>query len=241
MAKRPKAALSFGVRNCVRCGAHQDARHTTHCLACGTPIPMVGTPMAGVPYRSGGAPWGLIIAISVFALGVVGAAITFFFVVRSDARPAPLAATAQPPATSTEETVSTAATNTAAPPSTVPTTSSTAAAVQAAWIAGPITGHDNSMASFRRAKISAGAGGHSVTIDNQFHFTCQVKFDETGRPNRFEACKSADGWSASPPNLNVTCKVTGKTEACTSATYTMFSPEKFNIGPAQFALIRSIP
>lgn len=107
-----------------------------------------------------------------------------------------------------------AATLTVAPPA--PPIAVDADAARAAWLAGPLTGRDNSMARHREARITTRAdGGYEVYVKNQFAFRCALTFAPDGRPALFERCRSGEaGWRASPASIPVTCATTATEEAC---------------------------
>jgi hypothetical protein len=115
-----------------------------------------------------------------------------------------------------------------------------AAAVRDAWIAGPLTGRDNSMARMREVRISARPDGtHSVFIRNQFAWTCGLDFDATGRPARVTGCRSAEaGWRASPAEIPLVCEERERDEVC-AGTYRLLDPSGGG-SPAEFRIVRRL-
>jgi hypothetical protein len=80
----------------------------------------------------------------------------------------------------------------------------------AAWIAGPVRGHDNRMAAMRRVTIRGTDGAYTIAIDNQFGFRCDLDFDAAGQPSALRACRSHEpDWHASPDVIAVTCAPSG--------------------------------
>jgi len=85
----------------------------------------------------------------------------------------------------------------------------------AAWIAGPLRGHDNRMAAMRRVVISGTEGAYTITIDNQFHFRCGLEFDANGQPSTLRDCRSPEpDWHARPDAIAVTCTDDGTGIEC---------------------------
>jgi hypothetical protein len=80
----------------------------------------------------------------------------------------------------------------------------------AAWIAGPVRGHDNRMAAMRRVRIGGTEGAYTIVIDNQFGFRCGLDFDAAGLPSALRDCRSDEpDWHASPAVLAVSCAPAG--------------------------------
>jgi hypothetical protein len=85
----------------------------------------------------------------------------------------------------------------------------------AAWIAGPVTGHDNRMAAMRRVAIRGADGAYTIRIDNQFGFRCDVDFDAAGDPSALRDCRAGEaGWTARPATIAVTCTSDARTIEC---------------------------
>ncbi len=85
-----------------------------------------------------------------------------------------------------------------------------------AWIAGPLSGHDNDMAKMRDARIDSNlADGDlprfTVTIKNQFGFQCAVEWAPDGAPASLGNCVATDkAWTASPATIPVKCALDRK-------------------------------
>ena len=85
----------------------------------------------------------------------------------------------------------------------------------AAWVAGPLRGHDNRMAAMRRVVIAGNEGAYTITIDNQFRFRCGLDFDASGQPSSLRACRSPEpDWRARPDTIAVTCTIAGADIEC---------------------------
>lgn len=85
----------------------------------------------------------------------------------------------------------------------------------AAWIAGPVRGHDNRMAAMRRVTIRGTEGAYAITIDNQFGFHCALDFDERGTPSTLRNCRSREpDWHARPDTIALTCAIDGTDLEC---------------------------
>jgi hypothetical protein len=107
-------------------------------------------------------------------------------------------------------------------PSTIPlgvdpptSTATSSDASIAAWIAGPLRGHDNRSAAIRTVTISGSAGAYQIYVQNQFGFRCALDFDSTGNPSAMRGCRSREpDWSAQPDVIAVTCADTGTDVRC---------------------------
>lgn len=85
----------------------------------------------------------------------------------------------------------------------------------AAWLAGPLRGHDNRMAAMRRVVIRGTEGAYTITIDNQFGFRCDLDFDASGTPSALRSCRSREpDWHARPDVIAVTCAPAGADIEC---------------------------
>ncbi len=85
----------------------------------------------------------------------------------------------------------------------------------AAWIAGPLRGHDNRMAAMRRVTIRGSEGAYTIAIDNQFGFRCSLDFDASGMPSALRDCASPEpDWHARPDLIAVTCALAGADLEC---------------------------
>ena len=83
---------------------------------------------------------------------------------------------------------------------------STSLPPQPAWLKAGLYGHDNAAAALKPVRITeAKTGTYSVTINNQFEFTCSIEFDGNGDPARLKACSAATGWAASPKVIDMRC------------------------------------
>lgn len=110
--------------------------------------------------------------------------------------------------------------------------------VRAAWLAGPLTGRDNSMARHREARITQRAdGSYEVYVKNQFAFRCTLSFGPDGRPALFERCRSGEaGWRASPASIPVGCIVIDGEERC-EGPYRLMYPSSGG-SPAALRIVR---
>lgn len=98
----------------------------------------------------------------------------------------------------------------------------------AAWIAGPVRGHDNRMAAMRRVTIRGTEGAYAITIDNQFGFRCALDFDASGAPSTLRDCRSREpDWHARPDAIAVTCTNDGADIEC-QAPYTLGARDGFS-------------
>lgn len=114
-----------------------------------------------------------------------------------------------------------------------------AAAVRAAWVAGPLTGRDNSAARMREVRITPRSdGGYSIYVHNQFAWTCGLEFHpETGHPSALLDCRSAErGWGTSMHKIPLQCEARGPNEVCRGA-YPLVYPDGIS-SPAEFRIVR---
>jgi serine/threonine-protein kinase len=98
------------------------------------------------------------------------------------------------------------------------------------WLTSELKGHDNVIASLRKASIAESNGGFRATINNQFGFTCDLEFSDEGRPQELSKCGSREGWGANnaPDNvIKLTCEETPAEEAC-KGSYFLSSPQGFS-------------
>jgi hypothetical protein len=83
------------------------------------------------------------------------------------------------------------------------------------WVNGRLTGHDNSVAAFRVVNVKKAGSGHTIFIRNQFQWTCDLDFDQSGSPSRLRNCKSGDPpWNTQTNPINLTCKTDETRELC---------------------------
>lgn len=90
----------------------------------------------------------------------------------------------------------------------------------AAWLAGPLSGGDNDAAAARGARIVSKGEGYALTIDNQFKFTCNLDFDDTGTPKTLRGCvsgRASEGWTASPQSIGLHCTTASGYQTCAGA------------------------
>jgi hypothetical protein len=99
------------------------------------------------------------------------------------------------------------------------------------WIAGPLSGNDNSAAAMKGARIS-GQNPYTIHIDNQFGFTCSLDFDDSGRPARLYGCSGSDGWRWGRASIALRCAVNAQTkyEVCSGSTGGVISSDGSNTG-----------
>ncbi len=87
----------------------------------------------------------------------------------------------------------------------------------AAWIAGPLRGHDNRSAAMRTVEITSAAGSYRIYVQNQFGFRCDLDFDSVGNPSLMLGCRSREpDWSAEPESIVVTCEDRGADVRCSA-------------------------
>jgi hypothetical protein len=123
--------------------------------------------------------------------------------------PAPEVAPIAPPPPPTQRPVLMPIPNGVEPPTSAAPTAARDQSI-AAWIAGPVRGHDNRMAAMRRVTIRGTEGAYTITIDNQFGFHCDLDFDAAGQPSALRGCRSGEpDWHASPDVIAVTCAPAG--------------------------------
>ncbi len=85
----------------------------------------------------------------------------------------------------------------------------------AAWVAGPLTGHDNRVAAFRTVDVKKKGSGHTIFIKNQFQWTCDLEFDDTGSPSKLRNCVSGDPpWNTKTNPIALTCTTDETKEIC---------------------------
>ncbi len=82
----------------------------------------------------------------------------------------------------------------------------------ALWISSKKIGRDNKGAALRSVTIGpkclgSDCTGFRIVIANQFHFGCDLEFDERGTPRMLIGCESSEGWVARPSHINLKCFV----------------------------------
>jgi hypothetical protein len=100
-----------------------------------------------------------------------------------------------------------ASTAPAEPPSAPPAQpADTPADRQRAWLSARLIGHDNALAALRAVTLVKVGGGYRVTINNQFGFRCDLRFDDQGRPAELRDCAGPEDWRPRERSIKLRCE-----------------------------------